>query len=219
MYSIVLMAALATTPSTPAWCHGCHGCCGGWGCHGCCSGWGCRGCCSCYGGWGCCSCSGSWGGCHGCYSSSGWGCCSSGCCSYSWGCRGGCYGCYGGYAAAGYAAPVYAVAPTPAPSPTATAAKSNTAQLVVELPADAKLFIDGHDTKASTSRRVFNTPKLETGETYYYEVKAQLVRDGKTYSETKRVTIKANETSKASFTESELVNAKKADHSVVSATR
>jgi uncharacterized protein (TIGR03000 family) len=194
MYSMVLMAALTTGTATPAchWsCHGCHGCYGG--CHGChgCYGGGCYGGCSgCYGG-----CSGCYGGCYGCYGG-GYGC---------HGCYGGtgCYGCAGcyGYAPA-YVAPVAPPPPVepgekvPAPKKTDT---STTARLVVELPVDAKLFIDGNPMKTNSAKRTFNTPPLQPGQAYYYMLRAEVVRDGQTMSETSRVIVRAGEVARASF--------------------
>jgi uncharacterized protein (TIGR03000 family) len=61
--------------------------------------------------------------------------------------------------------------------------------------------------KATAERRTFTTPKLEPGTSYYYELRAEVERDGKTYKENKKVTVKAGETSRASF--SELANAGK----------
>src|SRR5262249_11956158 len=75
------------------------------------------------------------------------------------------------------------------------------AKVVVELPADAKLFIDDQAMKATSERRSFNTPTLQPGQAYYYEGRAQVERDGKTYSETKRVIVRAGETARASFPE------------------
>lgn len=75
------------------------------------------------------------------------------------------------------------------------------AKLLVEVPADARLFIDGQQMKATAERRSFNTPALPPGQSYFYEVKAEVVRDGKTYSESKRVIVRAGETARAAFPE------------------
>lgn len=196
MYSVVLLAALATTPSSPGWHHGCHGCYGCYGCYG--------GCYGCYGG-----CYGCWGGCYGGYS-----CC--GCCGGGYGgCYGGCYGCYGGYGCGGcygsayapvYGAPAGApVAPAEAvPAPKKEDKKETSldrAKLVVELPSDARLFIDDHAMKTASDRRTFNTPALEPGQAYYYMVRAEVVRDGKTYRESKRVIVRAGQVAQTNFTD------------------
>jgi uncharacterized protein (TIGR03000 family) len=67
------------------------------------------------------------------------------------------------------------------------------ATLVVNLPADAKLLIDGQATSSETAHRVFETPALETGREFYYTLQAQVVRDGKTEVITQRVTVRAGE--------------------------
>lgn len=200
MYSVVLMAALTTGASAPDWCHGCwggRGCQGCWSCYG-----GCHGCWGCYGG------GGSGGGCWGCYSG-----CYAGCWAcyggggggggtYYWGCYGGCHGCHAmSYAPAGGTMP-----PAPPEMPPAKKdgmALQDKAKLIVEVPSDARLYIDEQLTKASSERRVFNTPTLDKGQTYYYVVRAEVVRDGKTHSETKRVLVRAGEEIRASFPELE----------------
>ncbi len=73
------------------------------------------------------------------------------------------------------------------------------ARLIVELPADAKLFVDDHAVKATKSVRNFTTPVLEPGQVYYYELRAEMVRDGKPVTETKRVLIRAGDVVRAQF--------------------
>lgn len=204
MYSIVLMAALTAGAETPTWCHGCRGCCGGWGCHGCYSYChGCHGCygCGCYGCYGCgCyayghGCYGCYGGCYGCYG----GCCG---CYSGWGCCGGCYGYgYGAPVMVAPGAPAGAVEPVPAPKKDMKIEKKDgeAAKLIIEVPADAKLFIDDQPMKTTSARRVFSTPTLQPGQTYYYIVRAEVVRDGQTISDTKRVTLKAGDVIRAGF--------------------
>jgi uncharacterized protein (TIGR03000 family) len=214
MYSVVLMAALTAGTSTPSWGWGCHGCHGGFGgCHGChgfLSSWhGCHG--GCHGGYGC---SGS--SCHGCYGSS-YGCYGGGCHgSYGYGCYGsaysgcsgsGCTGCHGmaTYAPAHVsppAAPPGGQMPEPVPAPKKEEKKTSSldqARLIVELPADAKLYVDDRLMQTTSERRVFNSPRLEQGQTYYYVLRAEVVRDGNTQSETKRVLVHAGEVVQASF--------------------
>jgi len=185
MYSVVLMAALSTGGDAPAF--GRHGCWGG-GC------WGCYGCCGCWGG--------CWGGCYGC-----------------WGCYGGWGGGYGyayaapvyggyGYASASplYAAPVIMTAsaasyetPTVAPPPT------DAARVVVDLPADAKLFVNDQPTKSTAARRVFQSPRLDPGSRYSYLLRAELQRDGKKYEQTKKISVRPGQETTASFTESDIL--------------
>jgi uncharacterized protein (TIGR03000 family) len=197
MYTLVMMAALTTGADTPNWgfrcgcCggarHSCHGCSGGYGCGGC--GGGCYG--GCYGGYGC----------HG----ASWGC---GGCSGLYGCMGGCYGGYtSSYFPTGTPAPPAAKEPPvePAPAPKKEKAKegqaSNRARLLIDLPAEAKLYIDDKLMKSTSANRSFSTPALDQGQAYFYDVRAELVRDGKTYSETKRVILRPGDVVHASFTE------------------
>jgi uncharacterized protein (TIGR03000 family) len=226
---MVLMAALTTGGQTPDWCH--HSSCGGYNC-GCYACWGCGGChgytCSgCYGGYG------SGYGCYGCYS--GWGnwgnygysyytCFGScyGCygCHGCYGC-GGCWSCNGGYGcgvspyAPSYISPGTVMPPADGTKKEegGTSIDSNRARLVVEVPADAKLFIDDQPMKSTTGTRVFNTPTLERDQTYYYELKVEVARDGVTHSETRKVLVRAGERARAVFTETGIVAAAKANTS------
>jgi uncharacterized protein (TIGR03000 family) len=221
MYSVVLMAALTAGTNTPAW--GCHGCWGGrLGCHGCwgggLSGWcGCHGsgglCYGCYGGYGC---YGWYNGCYGCYGGACYGGYGSGCYGSGWyfaaSCYGtGCYGCAGPvYAPATVAPPAGAPgaappggrAPEPVPAPKKEESKTTAldqARLIVTLPANAKLYVDDQLTKATSERRVFNSPRLEPGQTYYYILRAEMTGAGKTQSETKRVLLHAGDVIETSF--------------------
>lgn len=185
MYSVVLMAALTTGGDTPDFgfrCRGCRGCHSGYACAGChgCSGWGGHGW---HGhGW-------SYGyGCVGCYGCAGF--------MHAYACYGGwtCYGCAG--------TTTYAPAPyRPAPPRTAPAPEENgtQARVNIQVPADAKLFVDGMETKATSENRVFTTPPLERGRSYYYELRVEVVRDGRTLSETRQLVVRPGETATASF--------------------
>jgi len=219
MYSVVLMMAMTGPTEMPEFGRrGCHGCCGGYSsCHGCYGGY--SSCHGCWGGsyssgcWGGCYGSG-WGGCYGSSYSSGYGCWGS---SYSTGCYGsssghGCYGsssghgCYGSYSSGYGSAPGFTYAPaygstvqmaqttaSPVYLPGTTVASSDKAPgiLIVTLPAEAKLTIDGQETKSTSGQRVFSTPPLEPGKVYQYTLKAEVPMDGKTEVITKVVQIQA----------------------------
>lgn len=72
-------------------------------------------------------------------------------------------------------------------------------RVVVELPAGADLFIDGQPVRTTSGRRTFSTPDLQPGKEYYYTLRAEVERDGKVYSETRRVFVEAGKTARASF--------------------
>jgi uncharacterized protein (TIGR03000 family) len=84
-----------------------------------------------------------------------------------------------------------------------TSSLGNKALLVVNLPADAKLFIDDNPTKSVSSNRNIVTPPLQPGQTYFYRVRAELSRDGRTFTETQEVLLRPGEQSRASFTDLE----------------
>jgi uncharacterized protein (TIGR03000 family) len=213
MYSVILMAAMGTgTTEAPNWmlrglvahnsCYGCwgscYGCCGG--CYGCCYG----GCCGgCWGGYYSSTCYG-WGSYYG-----GGGFCLGG------GCYGGCWGSCYGYGWGSYAYPAYAPPPAysypapaapvappiekaPAPKP-AGIGQAVTAKIVVEVPADARLYIDGQLMRTAGIRRTYSTPQLETGQKYFYDMRVESVRDGEPVTENRRVILQAGDVIEASF--------------------
>ena len=60
------------------------------------------------------------------------------------------------------------------------------------LPADAKLSIDGRPTVSTSESRVFESPSLTPGQTFYYVLKATVVRGAKA-DVTKKVAVRAGE--------------------------
>jgi uncharacterized protein (TIGR03000 family) len=65
------------------------------------------------------------------------------------------------------------------------------ARITVRVPEDAKLSVDGTVRSTSGDRRTFVTPELEPGKAYYYEFKADFVRDGESRSQQRRVVVEA----------------------------
>ena len=120
--------------------------------------------------------------------------------------RGGCTGCSGGCTGViiGYA-PSDSVPHVSIPSVgvefQAARTKPNAApaRLTIDLPADAKLFVDGQLTKGEGTSRNFHTPELPKDQTFFYEIKAEVVVDGIPISETKRVLVRAGEVLTESF--------------------
>jgi uncharacterized protein (TIGR03000 family) len=219
--------AMSSVPAEPAARYGDHGhkeyrlfgrrrgCCGG----GCCGG----GCCGgCYGGpyYG-----GSRGCCGGCYGSRYSGGCSGGC--YG-GCYGGrAYGSLGGgyygempyegsygYSWGGtptyYDGPMYYGSttypggyaygqPIEAGGYYETSGIEAPATIVVRLPADAKLTVDGSVTRSTEGVRTFVSPPLQAGKDYQYTLRAEVTRDGKKVERTREVKVRAGQTSEVNF--------------------
>jgi len=206
MYSVVLMAALTTTTSAPEWGrHGGHGysACNGYTC----AGYTCYGSPGCYGG-----CFG-YNACYGYSSFGGWG--NGPYTSYGGGYGGagctGCYGCYGGYSCYGmpfpggttYMSPGMSNPIPPAPEVTPLPMKKPgseaRAKVRVEMPEDAKLYVDGVLMKTKAAVRNFQTPNLEPNQTYYYELKAELIRNNQAFTEVQRIVVRGGEQASASF--------------------
>lgn len=73
-------------------------------------------------------------------------------------------------------------------------APSTEATLIVTLPENATLTIDGQETTSTSAQRVFVTPALEDGKEYEYTLKAKVERDGKVEIATAKVSFRAGET-------------------------
>jgi uncharacterized protein (TIGR03000 family) len=73
------------------------------------------------------------------------------------------------------------------------------AKLNFKLPAEAKLYVDGRLTMIGGAERSFSTPPLAAGSQYYYDVKAEVMVDGKPVIEEKRVLVEAGATINESF--------------------
>ena len=76
--------------------------------------------------------------------------------------------------------------PAPLPEPTKMGAK-----IKFQVPADARLYVDGKLTVLTGTERAFSTPALVVGEKFFYDVKAELMVDGKPVVEEKRVVVEA----------------------------
>lgn len=74
------------------------------------------------------------------------------------------------------------------------------ANLKFRLPANAKLYVDGRLTTLEGTERAFTTPPLVPGQKFYYDVKAEIMVEGKPVFEEKRVVVEAGADITASFT-------------------
>jgi len=102
------------------------------------------------------------------------------------------------------AAPPSAKPVEQAPAPkktTQVGSGSAQARVTINLPADATLFVDDQQMKATSATRVFRTPELDPDATYYYVLRAEVIRDGQKQSEEKRILVRAGESVRASFTD------------------
>jgi uncharacterized protein (TIGR03000 family) len=77
----------------------------------------------------------------------------------------------------------------------------NRARLIVTLPPDAKLFVDGQAMKTPAERRVFQSPRLEPGQLYYYNLRVEVVRDGRTITREQRVVVQGGRVTQTAFTD------------------
>jgi uncharacterized protein (TIGR03000 family) len=183
MYSVVLMMALSGTAEAPDCIFG-RGCHCGCGCYSCGCGCGC-GCFRCHGG------------CHcGCFRCHGCHCGYCGCYCHSY-CHCGCYTCgHCGYSCGhcGYdcccGGGVVPPPPGKQEQPPKKDKQEASATIIVSLPADATLTIDGNPTTSKTARRIFTSPVLPVGQDFVYTLRAEIVREGQPVALEQRVTVR-----------------------------
>ncbi len=114
---------------------------------------------------------------------------------------------YGSSSFAPWAFPTRPTVPMPPPgggslsgfSAQIDAACVGKARMILDVPEDARVYVNGTLTKTASNRRVYYSPRLEAGQSYFYEVRIEVEREGKTYTENKRVIVKAGDDHKESF--------------------
>lgn len=97
--------------------------------------------------------------------------------------------------------------PKPAPTPKAKAddeasrsiERAAPARLIIELPKDAVLLVDGQETRGEGDSRLFHTPVLPAGQAFFYEFRAEMLINGKMEVEEKRVVVRAGDDLTESF--------------------
>jgi uncharacterized protein (TIGR03000 family) len=65
------------------------------------------------------------------------------------------------------------------------------ARITVNLPADARLWVDNVFCPLTSATRSFPTPPLEPGREFYYTLRAEVTREGQTRVQTQRITVGA----------------------------
>jgi len=93
----------------------------------------------------------------------------------------------------------YTPAPTATPTTTTLPATDNRARIMVRLPADAALWVDGEPTRQTGSEREFTTPSLTPGDTFTYTLTARWTQGNDPVEKTIKVDVRANQTSQADF--------------------
>jgi uncharacterized protein (TIGR03000 family) len=74
------------------------------------------------------------------------------------------------------------------------AGQGNEATIIVNLPADATLTVDGEATQSTSGTRVFTSPPLQAGKTYQYTLRAEVNRDGRRQTTSRTVDVQAGRT-------------------------
>jgi uncharacterized protein (TIGR03000 family) len=87
----------------------------------------------------------------------------------------------------------------PPPIKTSSQAYENSGVLTVWVPYEAKVTINGRETKSTGSRRQFVSYGLKAGLSYKYVIKAEIVRNGQIVEDTRTVNMTAGEITAVAF--------------------
>jgi uncharacterized protein (TIGR03000 family) len=88
----------------------------------------------------------------------------------------------------------------------ATVAQPRRATFTVQLPRDARLYVEGVYCPLTSSKRTFRTPALEPGQEYTYTLRAEVVRAGKPVRKTKQVQFTAGQAVRVNFSDLSMVS-------------
>jgi uncharacterized protein (TIGR03000 family) len=69
----------------------------------------------------------------------------------------------------------------------------NTAHIILQVPAGAEVWFDGKTTRQTGTVRHFNSPPLQPGKSYVYELRVRWQQNGKPVEQTRRVDFQAND--------------------------
>jgi uncharacterized protein (TIGR03000 family) len=75
------------------------------------------------------------------------------------------------------------------------------AKIVIEVPAGARLWFDDQPTRQTGPIRSFSTPPLAPGMDYRYQLKVEVMRDGKHATRTETITVRAGQTTRVDLKE------------------
>jgi uncharacterized protein (TIGR03000 family) len=71
--------------------------------------------------------------------------------------------------------------------------------LAVNVPDDAKIYVNGQATSSTGASRQYISRDLQPGFNYTYEVRAEVTRDGRTVEQVKKIDLRAGETANLAF--------------------
>jgi uncharacterized protein (TIGR03000 family) len=87
------------------------------------------------------------------------------------------------------------------PLENASAQEQASATVVVTVPDGARLYFDKDRTEQTGTKRTFATPPLNFGTAYEYTLKVELSRDGKEWTKTRKIIVRAGETTHVDFSD------------------
>ncbi len=87
----------------------------------------------------------------------------------------------------------------PEPTTRSQPTRDNSGLLTIYVPFDAKVTVNGHETASKGSRRQYVSFGLKPGLAYKYEIRAEVLRDGRPAIENRTVTLTAGDHTSVAF--------------------
>jgi uncharacterized protein (TIGR03000 family) len=94
----------------------------------------------------------------------------------------------------------YSARPTVAVAKAAT--EQNRATIIIDVPQQARLYIDGQLMANKFGKRTFATTPLQPGQAYFHDVRMEWVENGQQQVQSTRVVFRSGETVAATFNSS-----------------
>ncbi len=99
----------------------------------------------------------------------------------------------------GLAARFNRAAPVAKPEPPPIMQGGKVATIIVEVPADAEVWIEDHKTQQAGPNREFVSPPLQSNMVYEYRIRARWTEQGQQVEQTQRISVQAGESPRLSF--------------------
>ena len=87
----------------------------------------------------------------------------------------------------------------------ATPENANKARLLLHVPADAVVRLNGQRMRTTGEEREYISPELEEGETYVYDIQVAWTQDGQQREESREVKVRGNNSTTVRFGAASLV--------------
>lgn len=105
-------------------------------------------------------------------------------------------------------------APAIPPSKPSTDIKPTPASVILVVPENSQVLVDGRPLRSTNSERLFLTPAIETNKQFFYTVKVTAKVGDKEFNESKKILVTGGQVTKVTF--EEIITQVKAEQTIIS---